>query len=111
MADSIPNYQVGLNLQMDGVGMDYNQWNGNFKIDNLKLKNDSNTLFIPKSIIKQTASNQNDRKKLEIEMPFLTAKIQGDFRYEKIYDCVVYNLKNTYPLCFKKMKPKKFLPK
>jgi hypothetical protein len=100
LADSIPNYQVGLNLQMDGVGMDYNQWNGNFKIDNLKLKNDSNILFIPKSIIKQTASDRGNKKSLEINMPFLTADIKGNFKYEKIYDCMIYNLGKYLPTLF-----------
>lgn len=102
LSDSIPNYQIALCLHLDGVGMDHNRWNGKIEFDDLRLKNDSDLLLLKEICIRQSTSGilGQEGKELICSSPYLDANLHGDFQYENIYDCVVYNLKKYLPTFF-----------
>ncbi len=97
LADGMPDRIAG-KMQVEGIGMDYNRWNGALSMQNLRLTKGDTLLAVPTATITQKASGAD--KTVNIDLPFLTGNIYGEFNYEEIYGHVTHLVGQYLPSIF-----------
>lgn len=103
IVDSLPFNTFAGEINIDGVGMDYNKWHGEILLTDLEFKTDSSHLSIDNLSIKQkgeATKNDSTVKDIWINAPFIMARINGNFNYDDIYSCAFFNLKKYIPTVF-----------